>query len=108
MMKPTRLRSDRSLRIAHQVDGEDSRSVHVDLIPDGTLDLSGHDTGPTVRRAWDANVFEHGVIIAPADLPLLAFALVAEHYAGDLDAVGKITKLAERHGIEAETWDWAW
>ena len=107
MMKPTRLGSDRSLRIAHQVDGEDSRSVHVDLIPDGTLDLSGHDTGPSVQQAWDADVFECGIVFAPADMPGLAFALVAEHYTGDLDAVDKITKLARRHGIEAKTWDWA-
>lgn len=49
-----------------------------------------------------------GVEFAVADLPRLAFALVAEHYAGDPDAVTKIKKLAERHGIEAETWDWAW
>lgn len=53
-------------------------------------------------------MFEYGVKLATADLPKLAFALVAEHYAGDLDAVGKIKKLAERHGIEAKTWEGAW
>ena len=107
-METTRLRFERSLRIAHQEGGDDSRSVHVDLTASGTLDVSGHDTGPTVKRTWGDNMFECGVEFAPADLPRLAFALIAEHYAGDLDAVRKIAKLAQRHGIEAETWDWAW
>ena len=107
-METTRLGFERSLRIAHEVDGEDGRSVHVDLTASGTLDVSGHDTGPSVRRTWGDNVFECGVEFAAADLPRLAFALIAEHYTGDLDAVRKIARLAKRHGIETETWDWAW
>lgn len=66
---------------------------------------AANDTGPSVRRAWGDNVFECGVEFAEVDVPRLAFVLVAKHYAGDLDAVAKIKKLAERHGIEAETWD---
>ena len=113
MMETTRLGFECTLWLAHEGGshadrGQDSRSVHIDLTAAGTLDLSRHDTGPSVRRAWADNVFEYGVEFAAVELPKLAFALVAEHYAGNLDAVSKITKLVQRHGIETERWDWAW
>lgn len=65
MMEMTRLGFERTLRLAHQGGshadrGQDSSSVHVDLTAAGTLDLSRHDTGPSVRRAWGDNVFEYG------------------------------------------------
>lgn len=47
-----------------------------------------------------------GGFILAADVSRLAFALIAEHYQGELRAVAKVRELAERHGIDAGFWDW--
>lgn len=85
-------------------DEEEFTSIDLALTAEGGIDLSGQDMGPTVRRTWGDTDFEYGVRIAPADVPRLAFALIAEHYRGELGAVQKISELAERHGISAEAW----
>ncbi|EPE61531.1 hypothetical protein L479_02075 [Exiguobacterium sp. S17] len=85
-------------------DEEEFTSIDMVLTAVGGIELSGQDTGPTVRQTWGDADFEYGVRIAPEDVPRLAFALVAEHYRGELGAVQKISELAERHGISAETW----
>lgn len=88
-------------------DEEEFTSIDLVLKDDGTLDLSGQDMGPIVRQVWGDSDYEYGVRIAAADLPRLAFALIAEHYRGDLSAVQKVRELAERHNINPEYWDWA-
>jgi len=87
-------------------DEEEFTSIDL-VLNDGTLDLSGQDMGPMVRRLQGDADYEYGIRIAPADLPKLAFALIAEHYKGDLSAVQKVRELAERHEIEPNFWTWA-
>jgi hypothetical protein len=88
-------------------DEEEFTSIDLALTTEGGIDLSGQDMGPAVRRTWGDNDYEYGIKIAPADAAKLAFALIAEHYHGDLQAVQKVRALAERHGINAGFWDWA-
>lgn len=88
-------------------DGEDFTSVDLALTITGGIDLSGQDLGPIVKQTWGNDDYEYGVRIAPADVPRLAFALIAEHYRGDLGAVQKVRDLAERNGINAGFWNWA-
>ena len=85
-------------------DEEEFTSVDMALTAEGGISLSGQDLGPIVRQTWGDSDYEYGVRIAPADVPKLAFALIAEHYRGDLGAVEKISELAKRHGIGAEAW----
>jgi hypothetical protein len=88
-------------------DEEEFTSINLSLTAEGGIDLSGHDMGPTVRRTWGDSDYEYGIRVAPAHTAKLAFALIAEHYHGDLQAVQKVRELAERHGIAAGFWDWA-
>lgn len=88
-------------------DDEEFTSIDLVLKPDGTLDLSGQDMGPMVKQFHGDTDYEYGIRIAPTDLPRLAFALIAEHYKGDLAAVQKVRELAERHDIKPNFWDWA-
>ena len=88
-------------------DEEEFTSIDLALTTEGGIDLSGQDMGPAVRRTWGDNDYEYGIKIAPAYAAKLAFALIAEHYHGDLQAVQKVRALAERHGINAGFWDWA-
>lgn len=88
-------------------DEEEFTSVDLALTAEGGIDLSAQDLGPTVRRTWGDDDYEYGIRIAPADAARLAYALIAEHYRGDLRAVAKVRELAGRHGIDAQFWDWA-
>ena len=94
-----------SLELARQ-EGEDYRSVILERTAEGVLDLSARDKGPAVREFWGDEDYEFGIRIAPADLPAFAFALVREHYRGDLDAVARLRALAEAEGIETNFWSW--
>ncbi|NNG57129.1 hypothetical protein [Sphingomonas paucimobilis] len=87
-------------------DEEEFTSVDMALTAEGGIDLSGQDMGPIVKQTWGDDDYEYGVRIAPADVSKLAFALIAEHYHGDLQAVQKVRELAERHGINPQFWDW--
>lgn len=88
-------------------DEEEFTSVDVALTAEGGIDLSAQDLGPTVRQTWGDDDYEYGIRIAPADTARLAYALIAEHYSGDLRAVAKVRELAQRHGIDSHFWDWA-
>ena len=86
--------------------GVEYRSVRLELTSEG-LDLSALDMGPTVEATWGDDDYEFGVRIKTADLPKLAYALIADRYRGRQDAVDCIRELATRAGIEPNFWSWA-
>lgn len=91
----------RELRIACLEREERRTELWLDLEADGNVGLTLEATGAQAG-GWRE---EHGIDIAVSDLPRLAFALLAEHYAGDLDAIGKVRELARRSGIAIEAWE---
>ena len=95
-----------SIELARQ-EGASFRSIILARMPDGTLDLSAQDMGPTVRALYDDGDYEFGIRIAPEDLARFAFALIRAHYQGDLDAVAKLRTLADSEGIPAHFWSYS-
>ena len=95
-----------SLELARQ-EGENFRSVILASTEEGGLDVSAQDMGPTVRALHDDGDYEFGIRIAPEHLAAFAFALVREHYQGDLDAVAKLRAIADRDGLPTNFWTWS-
>lgn len=87
-------------------EGPEFRSVDLVLLPDGTIDLSAQDIGPTAKATFGDSDYEFGVRIAPEDAPRLAIALLAEFLLGDLEAVDKVRQLAKKNGINPHFWMW--
>ncbi len=89
-----------------ELTGEEQSTIYLRLTAHG-LGVDGQDLGPSVRRIWDDGDYEYGIRVANADLPRLAFALIARHYRGNLQAVSELKRLATEHGIAANFWTYS-
>lgn len=96
-------------RLAERIatrEGEEKTSIDLALTAGGGIELSGHDLGPLVQRMQGDGDYEYGIRIRPEDIGHLVFALIAEHYGGDLEAVARVRDLALKYGIEVNSWEW--
>jgi len=94
-----------SVEIARR-DGTEFRSIILDLRPDGSLSVSGHDRGPYVEKWWGDADYEFWVDIPAEAVARLAFALLEEKYRDRLDAVDDLRDFlrAKRIPHEFDSW----
>ena len=98
--------SSHVIEIARQ-EGTEFRSVRLTLEDDGAIKMDAQDMGPTVEEIWGDSDYEFWVHIAPAALPKLAFELLREKFAGQLDAVNAFRDWCKAHGVEHKFGSWA-
>ncbi len=88
-------------------DGTEFRSVCLTIERDGSIKLETQDIGPTVEKIWNDNDYEFWVRIKPDSLPKLAFELLREKFAGQLNAVDAFRDWCNAHEVEHEFDSWA-
>ena len=98
--------ADQVIEIARR-EGTEFRRVDLMLKGDGAIVLEGQDMGPAVEAVWGDTDYEYRVRVAPPALPKLAFALLAEKFAGRLDAVTAFRDWCRTHGVEHEFGNYA-
>jgi hypothetical protein len=76
------------IEIARQ-EGTEFRSVRLALEKDGAI-----------NRVWGDGDYEFWVHVAPTMLPKLAFELLREKFASQLDAVDAFRNWCNAHGVE--------
>jgi hypothetical protein len=87
------------IEIARQ-EGTEFRSVRLALEKDGAIKMDTQDIGPNVNRVWGDGDYEFWVHVAPTMLPKLAFELLREKFASQLDAVDAFRNWCNAHGVE--------
>lgn len=80
--------------------------VTLELLGDGSLQLFYHDIGEDARRSFGDGDYESWITIPAAEIPNLAFALMAEKYEGRYDARSDFATFCEKWGVKHEGWSW--
>lgn len=88
-------------------DGTEFRSVCLTIEQDGSVKLETQDIGPMVEKIWNDSDYEFWVRIKPASLPKLAFELLREKFAGQLNAVDAFRDWCNAHEVGHEFDSWA-
>jgi hypothetical protein len=89
-------------------EGAAFRSVRLALEEDGALTMETQDMRSTDSGIWgdDDDEYEFWVRVAPPSLPKLAFELLREKFAGQLDAGDRFREWCKAHGIEHKFDSW--
>jgi hypothetical protein len=98
--------ADQVIEIARR-EGTEFRRVDLMLKDDGSIVLEGQDMGPAVEQVWGDTDYEYWVRVAPPALPKLAFELLAEKFAGQLDAVQAFRDWCRTRAVEHEFGNYA-
>ena len=69
------------------VKGKDFSSVTLTLHNNGSIEFFSNDIGPGVEEAFGRDEFECATIVPQSAVGHLAFVLLKDKYAGNLDAV---------------------
>jgi hypothetical protein len=99
------LENETTIELAKQ-DGVEYRAVRLNIDGDGTIRMDTHDIGPTVTQVWDHDDYEFSVEVPPAAVAKLAFELLREKFAGNLNGVSQFRTFCEDHGIVHEFDSW--
>ncbi len=88
-------------------EGRQFRSVRLALEAGGGLKLETQDLNSDRTGIWDdGDEYEFWVSVPAAALPKLAFELLREKFAGQLDAVDAFRDWCKAHGIEHQFDNW--
>lgn len=93
--------------ILYRSENEGGRTtVSLERLEDGSLQIFYYDIGEDCRRMYGDSDYEAWVKVAPGELAKLAFALLADKYAGRHDAMSDFEKFCRAGGIEfnREVW----
>ena len=88
-------------------EGENFRSIMINLAADGTLTLDAQDMGPLVQQVWGDSDYEFWCRVSPEAMGKLAFALMKKLYAGREQAVDEFRALCAAEGIPHENGSYA-
>ena len=88
-------------------EGENFRSIMVNLEADGTLVLDAQDMGPLVQQVWGDSDYEFWCRVPPEAMGKLAFALMKKLYAGREQAVDELRALCAAEGVLHENGSYA-
>ncbi|MDE2111319.1 MAG: hypothetical protein KGJ79_09270 [Alphaproteobacteria bacterium] len=80
--------------------------MHIALKEDGAITIEEQDIGPSVTKIWGDSDYEFWVRVAPTALPKLAFDLLREKFADQLEAVDAFRNRCKAHGVEHEFGSW--
>lgn len=97
--------SGRVIEIACR-EGAESRSVRLTCANDGAITMDAQDIGPSIAAVAGDDEYEFWVTIASTELPKLAFELLREKFAGQLDAVDAFRDWCKVHGVEHRFGNW--
>lgn len=81
-------------------------TVSLERLEDGSVQVFYYDIGEDCRRLYGDSDYESWVKVQPGELAKLAFALLAEKYAGRHDAVSDFEAFCTAEGIEHERFIW--
>ncbi|MGD0025669.1 MAG: hypothetical protein ABSC37_13790 [Xanthobacteraceae bacterium] len=87
-----------TIQLAKQDDTE-FRAVRLNIDSDGAIRMDAHDMGPTVVRVWDHEDYEFSVEVPASAVGRLAFELLREKFAGNLNGVSEFRNFCEKHDI---------
>jgi hypothetical protein len=97
--------ASRVIEIARQ-EGTEFRSVRLALEDDGAIRMDAQDIGPIVTQIWGDDDYEFWVRVPSALVSKLAFELLREKFAGQLDAVDSFRNWCKTRGVEHEFDSW--
>jgi hypothetical protein len=81
-------------------------TVTLEILADGSLQLFFYDIGEDSLRVWGDSDYENWITVAPAEIPRLAFALLAEKYGGRSDSVRDLEAFCRANAIACEQRLW--
>ena len=87
-------------------DGDEFRSVRLNVPDEGALRLSCQDMGETVEQFWGDDDYEFWVDVPVGELRKLVFVLLREKYAGRSGAVDEFRDFCKREGVEHQWMSW--
>jgi hypothetical protein len=82
-------------------DGARYGRVDLRLLPDGGLEIRRHEMGSDERDAWGLDDHEASLRLSTGAVARLAFALLAERYAGRADTLEAVKAFCEDQGVAA-------
>ena len=88
-------------------EGENFRSIRINLEADGTLMLDAQDMGPLVQQVWGDSDYEFWCRVPPEAIGTLALALIKKLYAGREQAVDEFRALCAAEGVLHESGSYA-
>jgi len=87
-------------------DADGATHVTLELLESGDLEVFYHDVGAAAQRTFGDSDYEAWLRVGAGDLGKLAFALMAEKFAGRADALSAARAFCEAHGIAFEAGVW--
>ena len=88
-------------------EGENFRSIMINLEPDGTLMLDAQDMGPLVQQVWGDSDYEFWRRVPPEAMGKLALVLMKKLYAGREQVVDEFRGLCAAEGIPHQSGSYA-
>lgn len=95
------------MELSRTRDEDGATTVTLELLESGDLELFYHDTGPAAQRTFGDGDYEAWLRISASDLGRLAFALLAEKYAGAPDALSAMREFCAAKAIPFEAGSWS-
>jgi hypothetical protein len=91
-----------TISLARQERPDFRSDVALDLLSDGSIKMDACDSGSSVEKVWNHEDYERWMTIPADAVPKLAFALLKEKFADNLDAVDQFKDFCERCSIRYE------
>ena len=88
----------------YRQEGDNFRSVRLNVRSDGSIRLDAQDMGKLVEEAWRDDDYEFWVDVPATALHKLVFALIREKYSGRSGSVDEFRAFCTKEGIEHK-WD---
>lgn len=93
--------------LATSKDEGGSLTVSLEHLENGAVRVFYYDIGPRALAAHGDSDYEAWATVAPENLSKLAFALLAEKFAGRHDALTAMMKFCADHGVPVDFGLWA-
>jgi len=94
------------MRIYEQENAEGKLTVDVTVKEDGGVEVFFYDIGAAAKRLTGDSDYERALTIPAHQIAQLAMHLLAEKFAGDIQAQSKIEAYCEERGIKTSVWTW--
>lgn len=92
------------MKIYEQDNTEGKLTIDVNVVKDGAVEVFFHDIGAAAQRMTGDSDYERALRIPSEQTAKLAMHLLAEKFAGDIQAQSKIEAYCKERGIETSVW----
>jgi len=91
-----------AVNLATATDEGGNLTVSLEHLDDGSLQIFYYDIGDRPMAMYGDSDYEAWATVAPAYIARLAFALLAEKFAGRTDALSELVKFCREHDIPVD------